>query len=253
MIRAGFADTGGAMRFKKWLLVFICCAGLLALADVAVAEQFFSAEIRELMTRASAGDAEAQFQVGVAFDSGEGAPRDAALAMKWYRAAAGQGYVEAENSLGSALQAQKRYDEARPWYEKASARGHAPATNNLAYLYDFGLGVAQDKPRALDLYTRAADLGWAEAMWNIANMYGAGQLGEKDLVRACIWSKRAKKFASPAEGRLLELLGQAIPYLENTLSREQLASCNRQWEGWVPIALRPVKPGSPARQARGMQ
>jgi TPR repeat protein len=148
--------------------------------------------------------------------------------------AAEHGHAEAQNSLGSGLQAEKRYEEALPWYEKASAQGHALATNNLAYLYDLGLGVQQDRRKGFELYSRAADLGWAEAMWNIANMYGAGQLGEKDMASACIWALRAREFAGPNDRRLLNYVNQAVPYLERSLSAAQLKSCKEQAKAWSP-------------------
>lgn len=203
-----------------------------------MADWFLSSEIKALIVKAEAGDTDAQFRVGAAYDFGKGAPRDGNEAMKWYRMAAEKGNAEAQNSVGSGLQAEKRYAEALPWYEKASAQGHALATNNLAYLYDLGLGVKQDRRKGFELYSRAADLGWAEAMWNIANMYGAGQLGEKDMVAACTWSKRANKYAAPEERQLQNHLNRVIPQLERMLSAEQLNSCNRQSESWSPMVRR---------------
>jgi len=217
----------------------------MAFSNAALADWFLSSETKALITKAEAGDINAQFFVGSAYDSGKGAPRDGNEAVRWYRMAAERGHVEAQNSLGSVFQAEKRYEEALPWYEKASAQGHALATNNLAYLYDLGLGVKQDRRKGFELYSRAADLGWAEAMWNIANMYGAGQLGEKDLVAACIWAFRARKFAAPHERQLLTHLGRVIPYFERSLSAEQLTSCREQSETWAPTALRAAKDAQP--------
>jgi TPR repeat protein len=211
---------------------------LLVFSNVAVADWYLSSETKALIAKAEAGDADAQLRVGAAYDYGKGAPRDASEAMKWYRLAAERGNADAQNSVGSVLQAEKRYEEALPWYEKASAQGHALATNNLAYLHDLGLGVKQDRHKGFELYSRAADLGWAEAMWNIANMYGAGQLGEKDMVSACVWAMRARKFSAPHERQLQNHLGRVIPQLERMLSPEQLASCNQQSGNWAPMALR---------------
>ncbi len=220
---------------------------LLAFSNVATADWFLSSEIKALIVKAEAGDTDAQLRVGAAYDYGKGAPRDGNEAMKWYRMAADRGNAEAQNSVGSGLQAEKRYEEALPWYEKASVQGHALATNNLAYFYDLGLGVKQDRRKGFELYSRAADLGWAEAMWNIANMYGAGQLGDKDMVSACVWAKRAQKFSEPQERQLLNHLSRVIPQLERMLPPEQLASCNQQSENWAPIALR-KKDAQPSSQ-----
>jgi TPR repeat protein len=219
----------------------------LTYSNVALADWFLSSETKALIVQAESGDIDAQLRVGAAYDFGKGAPRDTTEAMKWYRMAADHGNAEAQNSIGSMLQSDKRYAEALPWYEKASAQGHALATNSLAYLYDMGLGVNQDRHKGFELYSRAADLGWAEAMWNIANMYGAGQLGEIDMVNACVWTMRARKFAAPHEPELQSHLNRVIPQLERTLTAEQLKSCIQQSGNWEPNALQD-KSGRPSSQ-----
>jgi TPR repeat protein len=172
--------------------------------------------------------------LGSAYDTGTGVPRDATEAEHWYKAAADQGYAEAENSLGSALQAEGKYAEARAWYQKAADQGHALATNNLAYLYDLGLGIPQDRQRAFQLYSQAADLGWAEAMWNLANMYGAGQLGKPaDLKAACIWTLRAEHYGA-SEPQLMQMIARIKPYLEKHLASDEMASCRGAALGWQP-------------------
>jgi len=234
------------------LLISLCSIALLVFSNAAAADWFVSTETKALIAKAEAGDTDAQLRVGAAYDFGKGAPRDRVEAAKWYRMAADRGNAEAQNSLGSLFQAEKRYEESLTWYGKASAQGHALATNNLAYLHDMGLGVPQDRKKGFELYTRAADLGWAEAMWNIANMYGAGQLGDADMVSACVWAMRARKFSASQERELRNHLGRVIPQLERLLSPEQLAFCNQQSESWAPIALRnkDTQPGSQQDAAR---
>ncbi|BET26678.1 Sel1 repeat-containing protein [Limnobacter thiooxidans] len=234
----GVFNSEGIRSDMNKVLISLFSIVLLAFSNVAAADWFLSSETKALIIKAEAGDVDAQLRVGAAYDFGKGAPRDGTEAMKWYRMAADRGNAEAQNSVGSTLQAEKRYEEALLWYEKASAQGHALATNNLAYLHDLGLGVKQDRRKGFELYSRAADLGWAEAMWNIANMYGAGQVGDKDMVSACVWAKRAQKFSSPQERQLQSHLSRVIPQLERMLSSEQLASCSEQSENWAPIALR---------------
>lgn len=148
--------------------------------------------------------------------------------------AAEQGNADAQNSIGSGLQAEERYSEALGWYERASAQGHALATNNLAYLYDLGRGVKQDRRKGFELYSRAADLGWAESMWNIANMYGAGQLGEVDMVSACVWTMRARRYAKCNDKGIQAQLTRIIPHLERTLSSKDMAKCKQQADDWTP-------------------
>lgn len=222
------------LKNAKFILVSFSFIFLQLYADSASADWFLSSETKALITKAEAGDNEAQYRVGGAYDTGKGAPHDRAVAMKWYRMAADGGNADAQNSLGSILQEDGKYLEALSWYEKAAAQGHAQATNNEAYLYDLGLGVPQDRKKGFELYSRAADLGFAEAMWNLANMYGAGQLGSVDLMMACVWSRRASRFAGPNDKRLSAHLVKILPQMEAHLEMEKLASCREQADSWTP-------------------
>jgi TPR repeat protein len=217
---------------RNTLLALLVCAS----ATIG-AQNALSPDVGGLLTKAQAGDATAQFLLANAFDTGRGVSRDSKEAVRWYLAAAEQGHAEAQNSVGSGLQAEKRFAEALPWYQKASEQNHALATNNLAYLYDLGLGVPQDRQRAHTLYLRAADLGWAEAMWNLANMYGAGQLGgPPDLVTACTWTLRAQRYAEKNDPQLNVLIARVVPVLERKLPSEQMTSCREQAQAWSPTA-----------------
>lgn len=220
----------------KKTIALLCL--LLLFANPASADWFLSSETKALIAKAEAGDAEAQFAVGGAYDSGKGAPHDEKEALKWYTMAAEHGHAEAQNSVGSMLQAYKRYAEARGWYEKAAAQGNAEATNSLAYLYDLGLGVPQNRQKGFEIYTRAADLGWAQAMWNIAVMYDAGQVGPRDPVKACTWARRASKHATPRDARMLRQIDNSLPHVEAELSAEQLETCRTQAAAWSPAGPR---------------
>lgn len=222
------------MLNKKNVLALSFWLLLLTFSNLTFADWFTSAETKELITKADAGDVEAQFRVGNIYDTGNGAPSSSENAKKYYLMAANQGYAEAQNSLGSIFQAEKNYAEAKLWYERAAAQNHPWATNSLAYLYDLGLGVPQDRTKGFELYSRAADLGWAEAMWNIANMYGAGQIGKTDMVMACVWAVRAQRFAGNQNPRLSAHLARVLPQLGKTLSSEEWASCQQQANSWSP-------------------
>lgn len=90
----------------------------------------------------------------------------------------------------------------------------------------------------------AESIGWAQAMWNIANMHGAGQLGgPPDLLNACVWTLRAVKFADPNEQRLLQMASRVTAHLPRRLSGEQWAACQEQAFSWEPprAALRSDK------------
>jgi uncharacterized protein len=220
---------------NKTVAMLSACVALVGTLQIGCA-QVPTASTQELIKRAETGDAQAQFRLASAYETGQGVGRDTSEAERWYRRAAEAGLAEAQNTVGSILQTRGQYTEALPWYEKASNQGHALATNNLAYLYDLGRGVPQDRRKGYELYSKAAELGWAEAMWNLANMHGAGQLGQPDLVAACTWTVRAQRFADPNHRALQAQFQRVMPQLQRMLSAEQLATCKKDGESWMPQA-----------------
>jgi hypothetical protein len=94
------------------------------------------------------GDADAQYNRGVAYHTGQGVVQDLAEAVKWYRRAAAQGLAAAQNNLGTAydtgLGVVQDHAEAVKWYRLAAAQGDTSARLNLGACYLNGQGVAQN-------------------------------------------------------------------------------------------------------------
>ncbi len=82
--------------------------------------------------------------------------------------------------------------------------------------------------------TKSANLGWAEAMFNLANMYGAGQLGEIDYYKAYIWCSRSGKYAEPGWRGLDKRSSQCLEYLNGKLPPEQITKARREAASWAP-------------------
>ena len=116
---------------------------------------------------AEQGDAIAQFNLGVMYDTGEGVPEDNAGAAHWYRQAAEQGHAVAQYNLGI------KYDsgegvpeddaEAVGWYRQAAKQGHVSAQNNLGVMYATGEGVPEDDIQAYAWISIAAAQGGENA------------------------------------------------------------------------------------------
>jgi uncharacterized protein len=60
----------------------------------------YATALRILRPLAEEGDARAQFNVGVMYSEGQGAPQDYAEAGNWYRLSAEHGYAQAQYNLG---------------------------------------------------------------------------------------------------------------------------------------------------------
>lgn len=57
----------------------------------------------------------------------------------------------------------KNYEKAKRLFEMAAEHENAGALYHLGYLYENGLGVVKNKPRAMCYYSKAASLGLAKA------------------------------------------------------------------------------------------
>ena len=101
-------------------------------------------------------------------------------------------------------------------------------------MHDLGLGTPQDREKAFELYRQAAERGWAEAMWNIANMYALGQVGPKDNFQACVWTYRADQYAMEVEQQLRQFVRTGINQLSSTMSPEELTRCEQVATDWHP-------------------
>lgn len=69
------------------------------LAALAIAPPAFAADIAKLTAAATAGDAQAQLDLGNAYIKGDGVKPDRAQGVKWVLMAANQGLIEAQSEL----------------------------------------------------------------------------------------------------------------------------------------------------------
>ena len=109
--------------------------------------------VPSLRTDAEQGDADAQFNLGVMYDIGQGVLQDDAEAVRWYRLAAEQGDATAQYNLGNMYAngegVLKDAAEAVRWYRLAAEQGDATAQFNLGVSYDNGEGVLKDAAEAV--------------------------------------------------------------------------------------------------------
>jgi hypothetical protein len=130
----------------------------------------FLKAVAEWRPLAIAGDADAQFNLAQAYKLGRGVPLDPGLAESWFRKAAAQGHLQAEDNYGLALFQSGKKTEALPWLEKSVARGEPRTQLVLGTMLFNGDGVARDYPRAYALMTRASASGLQSASQTLAQM-----------------------------------------------------------------------------------
>ena len=87
----------------------------------------FTAALREWRPLAEAGDAQAQYYLGLMYTNGEGVPEDDRQSVNWYRQAAEQGHAQAQFGLGlmyaDGAGIPRDNVRAYAWFNLAAARG----------------------------------------------------------------------------------------------------------------------------------
>ncbi len=155
----------------------------------------FAETFEELKAKADKGDANAQFEIGRRYDSGEGVTKDMHKAVIWFRKAAEQGNAIAQNDLGMAYEygdgIDKNHEMAFLWTKKSADQGYATAMNNLAFMYKNGTGVPKNPKKAFELWHKAAELGDSTAQNNLAFSYREGWGVAANQEKAFEWWKKA--------------------------------------------------------------
>jgi hypothetical protein len=144
---------------------------------------------------AAAGDAEAQYRLGVMYGNGEAVQQDFSEAANWFRRAAELGLAEAQYNLGVMVfegrGVRQDYAEALIWLGKAAEQGLSDAQHNIGVIHERGYGVEQDYTEAVRWYRRAAEQGYAPAQCNLGGMYAQGRGVPPDPTEAGEWYTRA--------------------------------------------------------------
>lgn len=153
----------------------VSLAAMPAMADVkagvdAWGRGDYAAAVAEWRQPAIDGDADAQFNLGQAYKLGRGVPVDLKLAEDWFRKAALQGHIQAEDNYGLILFQNGDRQKAMPYIQKSAGRGEPRAQYIVATALFNGDFVTRDWPRAYALMTRAAASGLAPASASLAQM-----------------------------------------------------------------------------------
>ena len=204
------------------LIIFLLMAG------PAIAEPFedatkayhsgdYEAAYRLITPLAEGGLPEAQFNLGLMYEKGQGVHQDYAEALKWYRKAAEQGNAKAVK-----------------WYRKAAEEGNAEAQFNLGLMCDERLGVPQDYAEAVKWYRKAAEQGFAEAQTNLGIMYFTGQGVPKDYVLAHIWFDLATSRYPASEKAKRERAEKFRNIAASKMTPAQIAEAQRLALEWKP-------------------
>ncbi|SNS43898.1 Sel1 repeat-containing protein [Sphingomonas laterariae] len=119
---------------------------------------------------ATAGVADAQFNLGQAYRLGRGVPADPRAARDWYLKAAQQNHAQAQANYGLLLYEDGDRAGAMPWLQKAADRGDPRAQYVVGTVLFNGDPPPRDWVRAYALMTRAAAASLPQAVASLAEM-----------------------------------------------------------------------------------
>ncbi len=126
-----------------------------------------SEEAEMFLSLAKMGISEAQYNLGVCYEQGDGVEQDFEKAVYWYKAAAEQGYDKAQSNLGlcyyNGYGVEVDFAEAARLFTLSAEQGNMYAQFSLAVLYMRGEGVDQNPIRAIELLKKAASQGHPQA------------------------------------------------------------------------------------------
>jgi TPR repeat protein len=164
---------------------------------------------REFLTLAELGDARAQFNVAVLYNTGRGVKQDTTEAARWFRRAADQGEPTSQFNLGYMYKhgrgVSRDTAEAAEWYQRAALQGVPDAQFNLAQMYAYGDGLPKDERKAIALYKPAAEQGHV-----IAQRQLGLHLMMADDVESFKWLSLAAVSGDETASQGVELLKQRL-------------------------------------------
>lgn len=107
---------------------------------------------KTLVSQAKAGNATAQYKLGLCYYEGKGVTQNKQTAIEWWKKSAINGNAQAQFSLGAEYyyggNVTKNYKEAVKWFKKAAIKGHKGAQYMLSKCYRNGQGVPRDISKA---------------------------------------------------------------------------------------------------------
>ena len=173
--------------------------------------------VKDIESRAFAGSAESQHDLGAIYTAGHGGVRiDYISAAAWFREAAISGIANARYNLGvlyhQGLGVTRNLSLAMGWYRSAAALGHPEAQYNLGIAHVKDAGATYDPALAARYFRRAAQGGVMEAAFNLGLVYENGLLGKDKMDEALYWYDQGADMGSPEARAALTTLSRGLKF-----------------------------------------
>jgi TPR repeat protein len=180
-IKNDLFPTGG-MSVRHYVICIALFLGLLGLVGCGGygTGPDTSDALKQWKPLAEQGNAEAQFNLGVMYDS----------RLPSYTFAHSMFLGDVVRTQTSVTKDDK---EAVRWYRLAADQGYSRAQFNLGMMYEYGVGVATDVKEAIRWDRLAAEQGNIDAQYRLGHIYFQGLGVPQDCKEAAHWHRLAVK------------------------------------------------------------
>jgi TPR repeat protein len=207
-----------------------------------------------LQRAAEQGEPRAQLRLGVAYATGNGAPKDGAMAVRWLEAAANSGEAKTSKVAAGWLGAvykngmgvKANGEEALRWSKRGAELGSGASAQNIAEMYSDGKFLKRDTKQVDAWYAKAAALyeveaqsGDVEAAFRLAKIYNAGVGVSRDRDKAIALLETAHKGGHSEAGKLLADI-RSSPPSKNESPRTAQKSDTSEPPPWTSAAVVPL-------------
>jgi TPR repeat protein len=186
-----------------------------------------TAEFRQLMEKADAGDPDSQYRLGLKYTIASEWAWDHARGYRWFTAAVARGHADAQYMCGMAklLGRGTPYDEAGAveLFGRAARQGQVRAQYQLGLAYLDGRGVAKDRPWGRQWLEQAAWNGHREAQFMLGALFAKGVGGQRNPVEAWRWLDKARRGGQANSSAALERLVASMSAAEVAAAEALLA------------------------------
>ena len=153
-------------------------------------------EFEKLLAEAEEENAQAQFEVAVAYAEGNIVKKNQKEAVYWMMLAAENEHIEAMWHGAGELERNGTWEgdpeKAFGWYLKSAEGGFPQAMYDVAIAYKNGEIVEADPSKSFEWYLKAAENGIVDAMYSVALRYEAGEVVPINFEKALYWTKQCQ-------------------------------------------------------------
>jgi len=167
---------------------------------------------------AEQGHSESAYKLGMMYDMGLAADRDAVTAAYWYRRSAEDGNLHAQHNLAVAYAngdgVELNIGKAMRWWQEAARMGNADSQYNLGIVYAMGVhGVSKNIDMAKKWWRKAAIEGDPMAQYNLGTIYANGENQVTSYCEAMRWWEKSAQKGVQQASWALEVIKLRQDYL----------------------------------------